>query len=418
VTLAVNVPGPAAAARLHGLGASVTKVEPPGGDPLALASPDWYRELVEGHEVVRLDLKDARDRSELGRRLAAADLLLTAQRPAALARLHLAWRDLREQFPRLSHVAIVGHPEPDQGRAGHDLTYVASYGLLAPPGMPRTVAADLLGAERAVTASLGALLARGGGAEPTYAEVALSDAAAALGEPLRRGLTAPSGLLGGGFAGYGLYETADGWIAVAALEPGFQARLADGLGLAGLARPALEGVFRSRAAAEWEAWARERDLPLVAVRSRAMVGATRDGSEGGVMAMVQLTQLAEGSDEEIAERIRASGPQEVLDSVFRGMTERFKPQAASGVDARVQWIVTDDEGDEHPYELTVANGTCAAERTRAESPRVTLSTDVASFVKLMAGKTPGPQLYMTGKLKIQGDLMLAQRMTTFFEPPR
>jgi putative sterol carrier protein len=47
---------------------------------------------------------------------------------------------------------------------------------------------------------------------------------------------------------------------------------------------------------------------------------------------------------------------------------------------------------------------------------VTLSTDVASFAKLMAGKVPGPALYMGGKLQIQGDLMLAQRMATFFAP--
>ena len=134
------------------------------------------------------------------------------------------------------------------------------------------------------------------------------------------------------------------------------------------------------------------------------------------MAAVELTQLAEGSDQEIADRIHTAGTQEVLDAVFEGMTERFKPQAASGVDAQIQWVISDG-ADEHAYALTVANGTCTAEQTRAESPKVTLSTDAASFVKLMAGKAPGPQLYMTGKLKIQGDLMLAQRMTTFFEPP-
>ena len=52
----------------------------------------------------------------------------------------------------------------------------------------------------------------------------------------------------------------------------------------------------------------------------------------------------------------------------------------------------------------------------ADSPKVTLTTYVVSFGKLMAGKAQGPQLYMTGKLKIQGDLMLAQRATTFFRP--
>jgi putative sterol carrier protein len=129
-----------------------------------------------------------------------------------------------------------------------------------------------------------------------------------------------------------------------------------------------------------------------------------------------LTQLTEGGDEEIAQKIHAAGTEQVLDGVFRGMQERFQPDRASGVDAQIQWVVSDD-GEEHPYVLTVKDGTCASERGLAESPRVTLATDVVSFAKLMAGKAPGPQLYMTGKLKIQGDLMLAQRLTTFFAPP-
>jgi putative sterol carrier protein len=129
----------------------------------------------------------------------------------------------------------------------------------------------------------------------------------------------------------------------------------------------------------------------------------------------ELTQLAEGSDDEIAEKIHAAGTKEVLDGVFEGMPARFQPEKASGVDAQVQWLVADG-GEEHAYAVTVGNGTCTTERTRAESPRVTLSTDVVSFAKLMTGKAQGPQLYMTGKLKIQGDLMLAQRMTTFFQP--
>jgi putative sterol carrier protein len=129
----------------------------------------------------------------------------------------------------------------------------------------------------------------------------------------------------------------------------------------------------------------------------------------------ELAQLTEGSDDEIAEKIRGAGTQQVLDSVFQNMQERFKPEAASGVDAVIQWVVS-DSGEEHPYAVTISNGTCTAERTKAEAPRVTLSTDVASFAKLMIGKTQGPQLYMGGKLKIQGDLMLAQRMATFFAP--
>jgi crotonobetainyl-CoA:carnitine CoA-transferase CaiB-like acyl-CoA transferase len=121
--------------------------------------------------------------------------------------------------------------------------------------------ADLMGAERAVSAALAALLGGGG----SYVEVSLAEAADALAEPLRAGLTAPGGVLGGGLPTYGLYEASDGWIAVAALEPGFRSRLAEGLGVAELTRSELEDTFRSRTAAEWEAWARELDLPVDAL---------------------------------------------------------------------------------------------------------------------------------------------------------
>jgi len=130
---------------------------------------------------------------------------------------------------------------------------------------------------------------------------------------------------------------------------------------------------------------------------------------------MDLMELTTGSDDEIAQRIHDAGTEGVLDAVFTGMQERFQPDKASGVDAALQWLVADG-GDEHPYTVTVKDGTCETHPGRVDDPRVTLTTDVVSFAKLMAGKAPGPMLYMTGKLKIQGDLMLAQRMTNFFEP--
>ncbi len=78
VTLAVNVPGPVAAARLRTLGATVVKIEPPAGDPLEAVSAAWYRELRAGQEVVQLNLKEDGDRRALDDLLGRADLLLTA----------------------------------------------------------------------------------------------------------------------------------------------------------------------------------------------------------------------------------------------------------------------------------------------------------------------------------------------------
>ena len=65
VSTAGNLPGPLAAARLHDLGAQVTKVEPPSGDPLRAVAPGAYDELVAGQEVVTLDLRDDAGRERL-----------------------------------------------------------------------------------------------------------------------------------------------------------------------------------------------------------------------------------------------------------------------------------------------------------------------------------------------------------------
>ncbi len=266
LTLAVNVPGPVAAARLRGLGATVVKVEPPEGDPLAQANRDWYEALVAGEKMIRLNLKETEDRARLDELLGESDLLLTATRPAALARLGLGWPELHARYPRLSQTAIVGYPAPEDNVPGHDLTYLAGLGLLTPPELPRTLLADLAGAERAVSASLALLLGRELGLGTGYVQVPLAEAAAFFAEPLRYGITAPGGELGGGLPGYNLYRAREGWISVAALEPHFWRRLLDELGLQTANREELASAFLSRSAEEWQSWAAERDLPIAAVR--------------------------------------------------------------------------------------------------------------------------------------------------------
>jgi alpha-methylacyl-CoA racemase len=266
LTLAVNLPGPVAASRLCDMGAAVVKVEPPGGDPLARMCPGYYAELGAGQEVVSLDLKDREDRASLDDYLESMDLLLTASRPAALGRLGLSWPELRARFPRLCQVAIVGHPPPDEDAPGHDLTYQARFGTLSPPGMPPVLVADLAGAERAVSAALSLLFARERGQGAGYEQVALSDAARSFAGPLRQGLTAHGGVLGGGFAGYGLYRAQKGYVALAALEKHFWERLLGEFGIEGDDPGDLERIFETRTAEQWEEWAAERDLPLAAVK--------------------------------------------------------------------------------------------------------------------------------------------------------
>jgi crotonobetainyl-CoA:carnitine CoA-transferase CaiB-like acyl-CoA transferase len=268
VTTAVNVPGPVAVAMLRDKGATVVKVEPPGGDPLSRWAPRWYSELCAGIDVLRLDLKSADGRGRFDALLASADLLVTSSRPGSLQRLGLAWIDLHSRHARLCHVAIVGYAPPHDDRSGHDLTYQAEAGLLTPPGMPVTLVADLSGAQRTVVEALDLLFVRERGGGAGRAEVALADCATLFAEPFRHGLTAPTGLLGGGCAAYGIYPARDGWIAVAALEPQFRAGLARALDVDVENRAALAGALREKPASEWQNWAVTHDLPLHAVNMR------------------------------------------------------------------------------------------------------------------------------------------------------
>ena len=266
VSTAVNVPGPVAVGMLRDMGATVDKVEPPTGDLLATAAPGWYAALCAGINVVRLDLKSSQGREALDELLAHADVLVTSSRPASLQRLGLARDDLRHRYPKLGHVAIIGYADPRQDVAGHDLTYQANAGLVTPPALPRTLIADLAGAQRAVIAALELLFARERTRNGGYVEVALADGARLFAEPVRHGLTEPTGPLGGADSAYNLFPTRDGWLAVAALEPQFRAALARELSVAVNDRAALARVLSERSALDWERWAAALGLPVAAVR--------------------------------------------------------------------------------------------------------------------------------------------------------
>jgi alpha-methylacyl-CoA racemase len=132
--------------------------------------------------------------------------------------------------------------------------------------MPPVLVADLAGAERTVSAALSLLFARERGQGAGYEQVALSEAARSFAGPLRWGLTAPGGVLGGGFPGYGLYRAREGPVALAALEGHFWERLLRELEVKGERRD-LERIFQTRTPEQWKEWATERDLPLAAVRN-------------------------------------------------------------------------------------------------------------------------------------------------------
>lgn len=253
LSLALNLPGPAALMRCHAMGAQCTKLEPPAhpsapkgssGDPMGQYNINAYNALHAGVKRMTADLKTEAGQAKLQQVLAKTDVLLTSFRPSALRKLGLEWKTLSKRYPQLSLVAIVGAPGERAEEPGHDLTYLAESGLVPTLELPPTLYADMGGSLMASEAVLQSRLLHLQKGKGVYLEVALSEAANYLALPRTWGLTVAGAAVGGGHAGYRVYRCKDGRVALAALEPHFAASLGK---LVGLENTSMAGMFKPQA---------------------------------------------------------------------------------------------------------------------------------------------------------------------------
>jgi len=287
LSVALNLPGPAAVMRLADMGATCKKLEPlppPGfpkgssSDPMGNYAPHAYAQMHAGVKVVQADLKSLKGQAKLDALLSKADVLVTSFRPSALKKLSMDWPTLHARYPALIQVCIVGAKGAAAEIPGHDLTYLAAHGLVNGLNLPATLFADMAGSSLAVEAVLKALWQR---ARPgrthgkgVFHEVALEDAADYLALPRHWGLTLPRGSVGGAHAGYAVYACIKGRVAVAALEPHFAARLAEVAGIKAAksgqdlmilasTHLKLSEFFAGLTRKQIERIAKEKDLPLL-----------------------------------------------------------------------------------------------------------------------------------------------------------
>lgn len=244
------LPGPLATQHLGDLGADVIKIEAPGGGdygrtlgPMAGELSYLFLLANRNKRSLTLDLKQAAGRELFLRLAATADVIVEGFRPGVVERLGIGYAQVREINPRIVYCAITGYGQdgPYRDRAGHDLNYVGTAGILdqtgaagGPPAIPSLQIGDLLGGTLgAVTGILAALLDARLRGEGRYVDVAMTDVAAAhhlfpLMTLQAAGASAARGadFLTGGLPCYGVYACADGrYMAVGALEAKFWAAL-------------------------------------------------------------------------------------------------------------------------------------------------------------------------------------------------
>lgn len=259
------LPGPFLTMILADLGADVVKVEEPRrGDymrdfpPRGDGPSGRYLTVNRNKRSVTMDLKDDGERERFLRMAKRADVVVESFRPGVIDRLGVGYEALNKRNERIILCSISGYGQdgPYRDRAGHDINYLALAGVLGmsgqdadgPPALAGVQIADLGGgAMWAAIAILAALIDRDRTGQGAHLDISMTEGALAMlasefgivdaeSSPPTRG----TGLLNGGAARYGVYETSDGkYLSVGALEPQFLGRLAAVAGLE--LRPGPEG---------------------------------------------------------------------------------------------------------------------------------------------------------------------------------
>lgn len=236
--------GPWAATRLADLGARVIKIErPDSGDVcrrLHLSNLSLDGDSILFHSINRdkqsyaADLKNPGDLDKVKQLIARADVLIQNFRPGVMKRVGLGPEACMEINPRLVYASITGYGDtgPWRDKPGQDLLAQALSGLVrlngsaADPPLPFGLAvADLTASAHLVQGILAALVRRGVTNRGGTVAVSLLESVLDLQfevistylndggrEPERCAVANAHAYLG---APYGIYETADGHLALA-----------------------------------------------------------------------------------------------------------------------------------------------------------------------------------------------------------
>jgi crotonobetainyl-CoA:carnitine CoA-transferase CaiB-like acyl-CoA transferase len=238
--------GPSAGLRLADLGARVIKIEKPkGGDAgRKLAIKDlWvddssllFHTINRNKESVTADLKSPEDMDRIKKMIARADVLIHNFRPGVMEKNGLDYKTVREINPRIIYAEISGYGKegPWKNKPGQDLLLQSMTGLAFTTGngsngpVPFGVAiADILCGAQLVQGILGGLIRRQKTGKGALIEISLMEALLDFQfellttyytnheQPKRSVISNGHPLLS---APYGIYATADGYIALAMMD--------------------------------------------------------------------------------------------------------------------------------------------------------------------------------------------------------
>ena len=98
---------------------------------------------------------------------------------------------------------------------------------------------------------------------------------------------------------------------------------------------------------------------------------------------------------------------------FDAMAGKFRPEKAAGVNATIQYDITGDQGG--TWNAVIKDGTCMVAPGAAAAPSLTLSMSSQDWLDMVGGKLSGQMAFMSGKLKLKGDMGLAMKIGGLFQ---
>ncbi|MCW5749874.1 MAG: CoA transferase [Alphaproteobacteria bacterium] len=230
--------GPYCTMVLADLGARVIKVEHPdtGDDsrhigPFIKGKSAYFMSINRNKESIALDLKAAPDRALFERLLAQADVLIENYRGGTMEKLGYGFEALAPRYPRLIYAAAsgFGHSGPYMKRAAYDMVVQGMGGVMSltghPGGPPTRVGTSVGDITAGLFTAIGiasALFERQHSGQGRKVDVGMLDCQVAILENAIARFTAtgeipgPLGARHPSITPFEAYETADGWIIIAA----------------------------------------------------------------------------------------------------------------------------------------------------------------------------------------------------------
>ena len=105
-----------------------------------------------------------------------------------------------------------------------------------------------------------------------------------------------------------------------------------------------------------------------------------------------------------------------ISELFNGMPDALSPTAAAGLNKTFQWNITGDEAGVWAFKITDGVGELIP--GGVEKPDLTITVSDKDWLAITEGKLDGMNAFMTGKLKVSGDMMLAMKLQNLFPTRR